>query len=124
MLKTILRIFTWWHGQTLNTQFWSWRNGLKIGEDSTGNRFYQNHDGSRRWVIYEGDVDASRVSPEWHGWLHQTYQDPPTVAPLPRKSWEKEHHENLTGTTMAYAPAGSLRKKQRVLRSDYEAWTP
>ena len=124
MLRTILRIFTWWHGQTLNTQFWSWRNGLKIGEDSTGNRFYQNHDGSRRWVIHEGDVDASRVSPEWHGWLHQTYQDPPTVAPLPRKSWEKEHHENLTGTTMAYAPAGSLRKKQRALRSDYEAWTP
>ena len=124
MLKTILRIFTWWHGQTLNTQFWSWRNGLKIGEDSTGNRFYQNHDGSRRWVIYEGDVDASRVSPEWHGWLHQTYQDPPTVAPLPRKPWEEEHHENLTGTTMAYVPTGSLRKKQRVLRSDYEAWTP
>ena len=124
MLRTILRIFTWWHGQTLNTQFWSWRNGVKIGEDSTGNQFYQNHDGSRRWVIYDGDVDASRVSPEWHGWLHQTYQEPPTVAPLPRKSWEKEHHENLTGTTMAYVPTGSLRKKQRVLRSDYEAWTP
>ena len=124
MLRTILRIFTWWHGETLNTQFWCWRNGLKIGEDSTGNRFYQNHDGSRRWVIYKGDIDASRVSPEWHGWLHQTYQDPPTVVPLLRKSWEKEHHENLTGTTKAYVPTGSLRKKQRVLRSDYEAWTP
>ena len=54
MLKSILRIFTWWDGQTLNTQFWSWRNGVKIGEDGDGNRFYENRDGSRRWVIYNG----------------------------------------------------------------------
>jgi NADH:ubiquinone oxidoreductase subunit len=124
MLRLILRIFTWWDGQTLNTQFWSWRNGVKVGDDIDGNRFYQNHDGSRRWVIYNGEAEASRVSPEWHGWLHQTYQDPPNKEPLPRKSWEKEHLENMTGTEMAYAPLGSLRARQRVPRSDYEAWTP
>ena len=124
MLRSILRIFTWWDGKTLNTQFWSWRNGEEVGEDEGGNVFYQNRDGSRRWVIYNGEAEASRVSPEWHGWLHQTYQDPPTEAPLPRKTWEKDHQENLTGTVMAYAPAGSLRAEKPAARSDYEAWTP
>lgn len=124
MLRSILRIFTWWDGKTLNTQFWYWRNGEKVGEDEGGNVFYQNRDGSRRWVIYNGEAEASRVSPEWHGWLHQTYQDPPTEAPLPRKTWEKDHQENLTGTVMAYAPAGSLRAEKPAARSDYEAWTP
>lgn len=124
ILNKILRVFTWWDGQTLNTQFWTWRKGRKVGEDREGNTFYQNADGSRRWVIYNGEVEASRVSPEWHGWLHHTYQEPPTDAPLPRKAWEKPHIENLTGTPLAYAPAGSLRRAEPAPRADYEAWVP
>lgn len=124
MMKSILRLFTWWNGQTLNTQFWTWRNGVKVGTDDEGNQFYQNKDGTRRWVIYNGEAEASRISPEWHGWLHQTYQTPPTEAPLPRKTWEKEHLENLTGTPLAYVPSGSLRSPTPPHRADYEAWQP
>ena len=29
---TLLRIFTWWNGQTLNTQVWTALNGAKVGE--------------------------------------------------------------------------------------------
>ena len=102
----LLKVFTWWNGQTLGTQFFTWRKGRRVGEDGQGNVFYQNADGSRRWVIYNGEAEASRVSPEWHGWLHHTYQEPPTVAPLPRKPWEQPDVPNLTGTTLAYRPAG------------------
>ena len=123
-MEFLKQLATWWNGQTLGTRVWTWRNGTKVGEDAQGNTFYQNRDGSRRWVIYNGEAEASRVSPEWHGWLHQTYQDPPTEAPLPRKAWEKEHQENLTGSAMAYAPAGSLRAATPADRSDYEAWQP
>lgn len=123
-MNSILRLFTWWNGQTLNTQFWTWRNGVKVGMDDEGNQFYQNKDGTRRWVIYNGEAEASRVTPAWHGWLHQTYQDPPTESPLPRKVWEKDHLENLTGTVMAYVPSGSLRADTTVKRADYEAWQP
>ena len=123
-MEFLKQLATWWNGQTLGTRVWTWRNGTKVGEDAQGNTFYQNRDGSRRWVIYNGEAEASRVSPEWHGWLHQTYQDPPTEAPLPRKAWEKEHQENLTGSAMAYAPAGSLRAANPADRSDYEAWQP
>ena len=64
------------------------------------------------------------VSPEWHGWLHHTWDEPPTEKPLAKKAWEKPHVENLTGTAEAYAPAGSIRKAQPAARTDYEAWTP
>jgi len=124
ILNSLVRALTWWHGQTLNTQLYTWRKGTKVGEDAQGNVFYRSADGVRRWVIYNGEVEASRISPEWHGWLHYTYQEPPTEAPLPRQPWEKPHLENLTGTALAYAPAGSIRRSEPATRKDYEAWQP
>ena len=124
LLNSLLRAVTWWNGQTLNTQLWTWRTGTKVGEDAQGNIFYRNADDSRRWVIYNGEAEASRVSPEWHGWLHRTWDEPPTDRPLPHTTWEKPHQETLTGTALAYAPAGSLRRPQPEPRSDYEAWSP
>ena len=124
ILNTIFRALTWWDGQTLNTQFFTWRKGRKVGEDAQGNVYYRNADDSKRWVIYNGDMEASRVSPEWHGWLHHTWDEAPTDKPLKHKDWEKPHQENLTGSALAYAPAGSIRRENPVDRSDYEAWSP
>ena len=62
ILNSLLRSVTWWNGQTLNTQFYTWRYGQKVGEDEQGNIFYQSKDGKRRWVIYNGEAEASRVS--------------------------------------------------------------
>ena len=95
-----------------------------MGEDDQGNVYYQTRDAKRRWVIYKGEMEASRVPPDWHGWLHFTWDQPPTKAPLAHKSWEKPHSENLSGSEMAYAPAGSIRRSQPVARQDYEAWQP
>jgi len=117
-------IFTWWNGQTLGTRLWTSRNGERVGEDDQGNIFYQTRDGKRRWVIYNGDTEASRVGPEWHGWLHHTFQAPPTKAPLKRKSWEKPHKPNLTGTPAAYRPPGSVLEPTPARRLDYDAWQP
>ena len=122
--NTIKRIFTWWDGQTFGTQLWTWRKGQKVGDDSQGNIFYRNVDDSKRWVIFNGPIEASRIDPEWHGWLHRTWNETPTDKPLTHKSWEKPHQENLTGTAKAYAPAGSLRQSAPAARADYEAWTP
>lgn len=124
LMTSIKRAVTWWNGQTLNTQLWTWRNGVRVGEDSQGNVFYETKDKSRRWVIYNGEAEASRVDPDWHGWLHHTWQQPPTDKPLHHKEWQKPHQENLTGTALAYAPKGSIRRSEPEPRSDYEAWTP
>tara|TARA_R110002051_G_scaffold33923_3_gene75517 strand:+ start:22193 stop:22576 length:384 start_codon:yes stop_codon:yes gene_type:complete len=124
VFSTVKRVFTWWDGQTFGTQLWTWRKGHKVGEDALGNAYFSNADDSRRWVIYNGPMEASRIAPDWHGWLHKTWDEPPTNKPLVHKVWEKPHQENLTGTGLAYAPAGSLRRVAPAERSDYEAWSP
>ena len=123
-MNFLLRLLTWWNGQTLGTQIFTARKGVRVGEDDQGNIFYQTRDAKRRWVIYNGESEASRVSPDWHGWLHFTWDQPPTKAPLKHKSWEKPHQENLTGTAAAYAPTGSIRAGAPTARADYEAWQP
>jgi NADH:ubiquinone oxidoreductase subunit len=123
-MNFLLRLLTWWNSQTLGTQLYTRRHGERVGEDEQGNVFYQTKGGARRWVIFNGEAEASRISPEWHGWLHHTWDRPPTEAPLPRRPWEQPHVENLTGTAAAYAPPGSIRRATPAPRSDYEAWRP
>lgn len=123
-MEFLTKFLTWWNSETLATQFYTKRHGKRVGEDAEGNVYYQNADGSRRWVIYNGEIEASRVAPEWHGWLHHTWQQPPTEAPLPRKGWEKPHVPNLTGTGAAYHPPGSILSSERPRTADYEAWVP
>lgn len=123
-MRLLLELLTWWNGQTVATRFYTWRKGQKVGEDAQGNTYFQTAGGVRRWVIFNGEVEASRIAPEWHGWLHHTWQEPPTVAPLPRKVWEKPHVPNMTGSDLAYRPPGSLLSAGPAVARDYEAWTP
>ncbi|MFZ5709196.1 MAG: NADH:ubiquinone oxidoreductase subunit NDUFA12 [Pseudomonadota bacterium] len=123
-MKFLLRLLTWWNGQTLGTQLYTARKGVRVGTDEQGNVFYQTRDGKRRWVIYNGESEASRIGPDWHGWLHHTWAEPPTKAPLRHKAWELPYAMNLTGTPDAFAPPGSIRRSVPVERRDYEAWAP
>lgn len=123
-MRFLLRLLTWWNDQTLGTQVWTARHGRKVGQDAEGNTYYESRDGKRRWVIYNGETEASRVPPEWHGWLHHTFAEPPTTAPLPRKPWQRPHQPNLTGTPAAWVPPGSLRRPEPAVRRDYDAWQP
>jgi NADH:ubiquinone oxidoreductase subunit len=120
------QLFVWWENATPGTLLTTLFSGIAVGDDAFGNRYYQTKGGVRRWVIYAGTVEASRVPPDWHGWLHHTYANPPTEEPLARKPWEAEHIPNLTGTPQAYHPEGSLSKdgKRPPATGDYEAWRP
>ena len=126
-------IFTWWNGATIGARFHIGRRGSKVGEDAFGNTYYEAHDNKdsygdhkRRWVIYKGYADASKVPAEWHGWLHYTFDDLPTDNPLPRKAWEKDHIPNLTGTVYAWRPKGSISRtgSRPHATGDYQPWTP
>ena len=76
--------------------------------------------------MYEGANDASRVSPDWHGWLHHTHEGEPESYLPPMRGFEAEAIPNLTGTDAAYRPAGALEKGGKRVRAtgDYEAWSP
>ncbi|MEZ5708368.1 MAG: NADH:ubiquinone oxidoreductase subunit NDUFA12 [Blastomonas sp.] len=124
------KIFTWWDGATIGTSMFSAMNGEKVGEDHQGNRYYRGKPDKqgfeRRWVIYKGANDASRVPAEWHGWLHHSYDDVPESHLPPPRIWEKDYVPNMTGTVAAYRPAGALEKggKRAKATGDYEAWAP
>lgn len=101
-------LLTWWYGHL-------------VGEDRYGNRYFEDKKHqkcgkTRRWVIYKGDVEASKVPVEWHSWLHHSSLNPPKE----RNSyfWEKPHQPNLTGTTKAYRPSNN---KPPYF---YEPWSP
>ena len=126
------KIFGWTSGATIGTLFTIAKRGQLVGTDEFGNRYYVSRDNSsydgrrRRWVVYNGYADASKVPPDWHGWLHYTFDEPPTERPLPRRAWEKDHLPNLSGTPMAWRPQGSLAAEGRrpAATGDYEAWRP
>jgi len=45
-MKTfLLRVFTWWNGQTFGTQWWTWLYGEYVGEDEFGSRYYRTKGG-------------------------------------------------------------------------------
>jgi NADH:ubiquinone oxidoreductase subunit len=118
------RLFTWWYGE-------------QVGRDDFGNRYFREkrrparvvgggmESRERRWVLYAGAPEASKVPPEWHGWLHHIVADMP-AADSPRRPWQKAYVPNMTGTALAYRPPGSvLRGGHRPpATGDYEAWIP
>ena len=133
MFGFISKIFVWWKDATPGTFLTlRMRGAKKVGEDEYGNVYYEEAgktgpDGrNRRWVIYKGYADASRVPSDWHGWLHHTFETAPSEEPLRRQAWEKDHHPNLTGTVYAYRPTGSLLlpADRQSTSADYEAWSP
>ena len=127
----LAKTFTWCNGATISTLLNSWATGEKVGTDAQGNRYFRAKkrlpDGrERRWVIYEGANDASRVPAEWHGWLHGSFDGVPESNLPPPRKWEVDFTPNATGTPQAYRPAGALERggKRAAATGDYEAWTP
>lgn len=103
-------------------------HGEKVGEDAYGNVYYRSKRkrfGNReeRWVVYNGEAEASKVPPEWHAWLHHTTDTPIAT---PARPWLKPHQPNLTGTEDAYYPPGHDRRGGQRAKAggDYQAWTP
>jgi NADH:ubiquinone oxidoreductase subunit len=115
---------------TIGTRLYTWLKGSLVGTDQFGNHYYRERGKpargvARRWVIYVGEVEASRVPPEWHAWLHQTIAKPP-LGTRPRYAWQREHQPNLTGTAAAYRPPGHELEGAHRARAtgDYESWSP
>ena len=90
----------------------------KIGADEFGNDYFENKKG-KRFVVYNGEAEPSKVPMQWHGWLHYTTNLAPVNINTHHFSWQKSHLPNLTGTKHAYAPKNSTENKLA-----YEPWNP
>jgi|JI10StandDraft_1071094.scaffolds.fasta_scaffold212793_4 NADH:ubiquinone oxidoreductase subunit len=103
--------------------------GSLIGKDHQGNRYYQERflfkkakRKQRRWVMYRGIMEGSRVPAEWFGWLHHSL-DVPLDSTL-KSSWQKPHQSNQTGTSLAYRPSMPREGTQKSVPEGYEPWRP
>jgi NADH:ubiquinone oxidoreductase subunit len=125
-------IFTWWDGATVSTNIFTRRKGSRVGTDEFGNVYYRSRaidpalGIERRWVIYNGVAEASRIPPGWYGWMHHSVDTPPSETEYTPRDWQKPHLPNLTGTPRAYRPQGSMLAsgKRPSATGDYKAWTP
>ncbi len=113
----------------IGTRISTWLNGSRVGQDGDGNIYYeakrtQAGERRRRWVMYAGVAEASKVPPEWHAWLHYTTDTP--LLTQPRRPWQKPHMPNPTGTPISYRPPGHDYSggHRAPATGDYEAWTP
>jgi NADH:ubiquinone oxidoreductase subunit len=77
-------------------------------------------------VIYSNLAEASKIPPDWHGWMHYTVDTPPTAEKYAPRPWQKPHRMNMTGTAQAYRPSGSILAsgKRPPATGDYEPWQP
>jgi NADH:ubiquinone oxidoreductase subunit len=122
MKAFLTRVFTWWNGETLGTQFWTWLHGEFVGEDEFGNRYYRTKGGKidptlgfqRRWVIYNGIAEASSIPPSWHGWMHHTVDVPPTEEKVqPRPWWKPPRARSRRAGTTRPPPRASPSPRRR-----------
>ncbi|CAO5678423.1 MAG: hypothetical protein HEEMFOPI_00349 [Holosporales bacterium] len=95
--------------------------GEHVGTDHLGNKYYcHRKNKKKRWVLYSGLSDASKITPQWHGWIHGNNEIPLEDEDL--YSWQKEHLPNLTGTVAHHVP-----KKTNINakhKPGYESWRP
>ncbi len=117
----IKQIFTWWHKQTVGTFIYTLLKGKLVGKDQFGNKYYSNSKDKKRWVIYKNIVESSKIPPEWHLWIHYLSKNKPSESTNKFK-WQKEYEENLTGTSKAYKPDGSLHSDSKKSTKKYETW--
>ena len=117
MLTFFKKIFVWWNQETLGTKLKTFFFGKLVGTDSLGNRYYESKSG-KRWIIYSGEIDASKIPNEWYSWIHFTKNKIENNHDLKKYDWQKPHQPNLTGTEAAYYP----NKNKNVIEKKYKTW--
>ena len=111
-------IFTWWNRQTFGTFLKTLIYGVYVGSDEFGNKYYKSKKGDR-WVVYSGNVEATKITSDWFLWMHHTIDKIPNKNDLEKYSWEKKHIENKTGTKESYKP---VKIKKNENSKKYETW--
>ena len=121
MVNFFKQIFIWWNRQTIGTFLYTLMTGKFVGQDEFGNKYYTNKK-KKRWAIYNDQVEASKIPPNWHSWIHFITEKKPNQE-KEKFAWQKAHVENLTGTENAYKPEGSLAlKSNKKNNKKYETW--
>lgn len=79
----------------------------QVGVDQFGNKYFigrqKNYLGKqKRFVLYKGMAEGSKVPALWHAWLHHLSDKIPAGGES--YVWQREYVPNLTGTKYAHNP--------------------
>ena len=115
----------------LGTKVYTWLFGNFVGSDEFENKYYCNSkdfksESAKRWVMFNGEIEASRIPPHWNAWLQKTINVPP-INYSHKYKWQKKHQPNMTGTSQAYLPSSHPFSKSyniKKVKTDYEKWIP
>ena len=116
---------------SFGTTLYTWIYGNLVGQDDYLNNYYCNSKNfndldAKRWVIFNGEIEASKVPPHWHAWLHKSIDVPP-LNYSHKYNWQKDHEQNMTGTDNAYYPSShplSKSYKHNEIKKEYDSWSP
>ena len=116
---------------SFGTTLYTWIYGNLVGQDDYLNNYYCNSKNfndldSKRWVMFNGEIEASKIPPHWHAWLHKSIDVPPLNYSHKYK-WQKDHEQNMTGTDNAYYPSShplSKSYKHNEIKKEYDSWSP
>ena len=118
MLTFIKEILTWWNRQTVGTRLNTFFFGKFVGEDEYGNKYYENKKRKKRWVIYNGEIEATKIPVDWYSWMHSIKNKIEENHDLYKYDWQKKHLSNQTGTEKAYNP----QKNKGATKKKYKSW--
>ena len=118
MLTFIKEILTWWNHQTLGTRLYTIFFGKLVGNDEFGNKYYENKKRKKRWIIYNGEIEATKIPIEWYSWMHSIKNKIEETHELKKYNWQKNHLSNQTGTDKAYNP----QKNHNANKKKYKSW--
>ena len=91
--------------------------GKKIGEDNFGNKYYESKSG-KRWVIYNGEIEATKIPNEWYSWMHFISNKIEIFHDFKKYDWQNPHKSNQTGTDNSYHP----NKDDNEIHKKYKSW--
>ena len=117
MLTVLKQIFIFFNQQTFGTRLQIFFSGKLVGEDKNGNKYYESKSG-RRWVIYNGEVEASKIPNEWYSWMHYMKNKIENDHNIKKYDWQKEHMPNQTGSKNSYHP----KKYNDTTKKKYKSW--
>jgi NADH:ubiquinone oxidoreductase subunit len=91
----------------------------KVGSDEYGNQFFELKTSDylgrkKRYCLYNGYVEASKISPEWHPFMHYQIEAKAVKKTFKQYKWQKPFVPDTTLSGSKFLPKNHLLYKEET----------